>query len=156
MIPIQTQIKLFLGILLTDLELDADPPSSAHCGRCTACLDACPSGALSEPRRLDARRCIAYLTVEHRGPVDPILQPLMGTMVAGCDICQEVCPWTIKAPTGLHPEFEPAEHRYRPELSELEQMDEAAYRDWRSGSALNRISFDQFRRSLAIARRNLD
>jgi len=148
--------ELFLGLLLTTVELVADGPVSDHCGRCTACLDACPSGALPEPRLLDARRCVAYLTVEHRGPVDPELQPFMGAMVAGCDICQEVCPWTIKAPTGLHPEFEPAEHRYRPGLAELKILDEPAYREWRAGSPLNRIPLGQFRRSLAIAYRNLD
>ena len=146
--------ELFLGVLLTDLALQPDSPAADHCGRCTACLDACPTQALIEPRLLDARRCIAYLTVEHRGPVDRELQPSVGTMVAGCDICQEVCPWTQRAPTGIHQEFEPAPHRYRPSLAGLEAMDESAYREWRRGSALNRIPFAQFRHSVAVARAN--
>jgi len=147
--------EVFLGVLLTDVELQADRPVADHCGRCTACLDACPTQAILAPRVLDARRCIAYLTIEHRGPVDPELHLDMGVMVAGCDICQEVCPWTIKAPAGLHPEFEAAGHRYRPRLVDLESLDEAAFRIWRSGSPLGRIPYDQFRRSLAIARANL-
>jgi epoxyqueuosine reductase len=146
--------ELFLGLLLTDLEVDPDAPVPEHCGRCTACLDACPTGAFPEPRVLDARRCIAYLTIEHRGPVRAELRPAMGDMVAGCDVCQEVCPWTIRAPAGLHPEFEPAPHRYRPRLDELEALDEEGYRQWRRASSLNRIPFAQFRRSLAVARAN--
>jgi len=147
--------EVFLGVLLTDVELDADKPVTDHCGRCTACLDACPTQAIIAPRLLDARRCIAYLTIEHRGPVEPGFHTDMGTMVAGCDICQEVCPWTIKAPVGLHPEFEAADHRYRPRLVDLENLDEPAFREWRSGSPLGRIPHDQFRRSLAIARENM-
>ena len=75
-------------------------------------------------------------------------------MISGCDICQEVCPWTRRAPADLHPEFAPAPGRYRPRLADLEDLDEAGYREWRRGSALNRISFDQFRRNLRIAREN--
>ena len=146
--------ELFLGVLLTDVELVADKAVTDHCGRCTACLDACPTHAILAPRLLDARRCIAYLTVEHRGPVNPAFHSSMGSMVAGCDICQEVCPWTLKAPAGLHPEFEPTDARYRPRLADLESMDEEAFRRWRAGSPLGRIPYPQFRRSLAIAREN--
>ncbi len=147
--------ELFLGVLLTDAELDSDRPVSDHCGRCTACLDACPTHAIIEPRLLDARRCIAYLTIEHRGPVEQELHTDMGTMVAGCDICQEVCPWTITSPVGLHSDFEATDDRYRPRLADLETLDEPAFRDWRSGSPLGRIPYDQFRRSLAIAKKNM-
>jgi len=147
--------ELFLGLLLTDLELEPDAPVPEHCGRCTACLDACPTQAFAAPRVLDARRCIAYLTIEHRGPVPAELRPAMGAMVAGCDVCQEVCPWTVKAPAGLHEEFEPAPHRYRPLLAELEALDQDGFRDWRRGSALNRIPFERFRESLSAARANL-
>lgn len=146
--------ELFLGVLLTDAELTPDSPTPEHCGRCTACLDACPTGAFPEPGVLDARLCIAYLTVEHRGEIAPALRPKMGDMVAGCDICQEVCPWTRRAPANLHPELEPAPHRYRPRLEDLERLDDAGYREWRRGSPLNRIPFAAFGRNLAIARKN--
>ena len=147
--------ELFLGILLTDVELVPDAPAPEHCGRCTACLEACPTEAFPEPGVLDARRCIGYLTVEHRGEVEPALQPAMADMVAGCDICQEVCPWTRRAPADLHSELQPAPHRFRPLLEDLEQLDEEAYRAWRRGSPLNRIPFAAFRRNLRIARSNL-
>lgn len=148
--------ELFLGILLTDLRLEADAPRSDHCGTCTACLDACPTAALVEPKVLDARRCIGYLTVEHRSAIDCGLRSEMGTMVAGCDICQEVCPWTQRAPADIHPEFAPAQRRFRPLLEDLEKLDEDGYLAWRRGSALNRISYEQFRRNLQVARENLE
>jgi epoxyqueuosine reductase len=148
--------ELFLGVLLTDLELTPDGPTTDHCGRCTACLDACPTAAFPEPRRLDATRCIGYLTVEHRSEFPAELRASVGAMVAGCDICQEVCPWTRRAPADLHPEFAPQPGRYRPRLTALEDMTESEYLEWRRGSALNRISYPQFRRNLAVARRNLD
>ncbi len=146
--------ELFLGVLLTDVELLPDPPVPEHCGRCTACMDACPTGAFPEPGVLDANRCVAYLTVEHRGVIPDELAPAMGTMVAGCDICQEVCPWTRRAPTDVHPELAPAPHRHAPLLADLEALDEDGYRRWREGSPLNRISYEQFRRNVTMARRN--
>lgn len=145
--------ELFLGVLLTDVALDQDRPVGAHCGRCTACLDACPTGALVAPGRLDARRCIAYLTVEHRGEVEPDLARKLGGMVAGCDICQEACPWNRRAPADLHPEFQPAPGRFRPALADLLALDEEGYRRWRAGSALSRIPYAQMRRNLALASR---
>ncbi len=148
--------ELFLGLLLTSVELQPDPPATAHCGRCTACLDACPTGALLEPGLLDARRCIAYLTVEHRGPIESGLATAMGANVAGCDICQEVCPWTRKSHETSHHEFFPAPHRFRPALDELEALDEPGWKAWRRGSALNRIPWDAFRRNLAVARTNME
>jgi epoxyqueuosine reductase len=105
---------------------------------------------------LDARRCVAYLTIEHRGPVPAELRAAMGAMVAGCDICQEVCPWTRSAPADLHPEFAPAPHRYRPALAAMDALDEDGFRLWRQGSALSRIPFAQLRQSLAVARANLE
>ena len=148
--------ELFLGALLTDVDFEADTPVTDHCGRCTACLDACPTGAFVKPYILDARRCIGYLTVEHRDEIPVELAPAMDDMVAGCDRCNEVCPWTKKAPTDLHPEFTPAPHRFRPKLAELEALDEEGWKLWRQGSALNRIPFKQLRRSLAVARTNLE
>jgi epoxyqueuosine reductase len=147
--------ELFLGGLLTDLELEPDEPVADHCGRCTACLDACPTHALLEPYLLDARRCVGYLTIEHRGAIPADLAPGMADMIAGCDRCNEVCPWTRKAPADLHPDFAPAPHRYRPRLADLEMLDEEGWRLWRQGSALGRIPYSQLRRSLAIARANL-
>ncbi len=147
--------ELFLGVLLTTVELPPDPPATGHCGRCTACLDACPAGAFPEPGVLDARRCVAYLTVEHRGELPGELRPALGRMVAGCDVCQEVCPWTRRAPADLHPEFLPAPHRYRPRLATLEALDEAGWRRFRQGSPLGRIPFAQLRRTLAAVRENL-
>ena len=148
--------ELFLGALLTDVELEPDTPAADRCGTCTACLDACPTAALIEPRVLDARRCIGYLTVEHREEVPADLGPLMDNMVAGCDRCNEVCPWTVKAPADLHPEFRPADHRYRPELADLEALDDEGWRFWRQGSPLGRIPLVQLRRSLAVARTNME
>ncbi len=146
--------ELFLGALLTTLPLAPDAPTTAHCGRCTACLDACPTGALTEPGVLDARRCIAYLTVEHHGPIPQQLHPAVGRMVAGCDICQEVCPWNRRAPVDLHPDFAPAPHRYLPKLEKLEALDEEGWATWRQGSALGRISYADLKRNLAVARQN--
>jgi epoxyqueuosine reductase len=148
--------ELFLGALLTDLELEPDRAATDHCGRCTACLDSCPTGAFPEPFVLDARRCIGYLTVEHRDEIPAELKPAMADMVAGCDLCNEVCPWTRKAPADLHPEFAPAPHRFRPRLADLEALDEDGWKRWREGSALGRIPFSQLRRSLAVARENLE
>lgn len=143
--------ELFLGVLLTDVVLESDHQVGSHCGHCTACLDACPTGALVAPGRLDARRCIAYLTVEHRGEVDPDLGSKLGGMVAGCDICQEVCPWNRRAPADLHPELQPAPGRFRPRIRDLLALNEEGYRRWRAGSALTRIPYLQMRRNLLLA-----
>jgi len=146
--------ELFLGLLLTDCDLRTDNPAPEHCGRCTACIDACPTSAFDGPRILDARRCIAYLTIEHRSPIPEDLMAPLGNMAAGCDICNEVCPFTRKAPPDLHPEFSPAPHRYRPKLSDLEALDDAGWREWRQGSPLNRIPHQTLQRTLAVIRRN--
>jgi epoxyqueuosine reductase len=148
--------ELFLGVLLTDQNLVPDGPRTEHCGTCTACLDACPTAAFPEPKVLDARRCVGYLTVEHRSAIANELQSGIGTMIAGCDICQEVCPWTRRAPADLHPEFAPEEGRFRPQLKALEALEEEGYAEWRKGSALNRIGYEQFRRNLEIARKTLE
>lgn len=147
--------EIFLGILLTDLDLEPDAPRPEHCGTCTACLDACPTGAFVKPKVLDARRCVGYLTVEHRSEIPSDLQAGVGSMVAGCDICQEVCPWTQRAPVDLHPEFAPDPRRFRPSLDDLEVLDEKGYAEWRRGSAMNRIGYEQFKRNLKVVRGNL-
>lgn len=146
--------ELFLGLLLTTVELEPDAPATEHCGRCTACLDACPTDAFPEPRLLDARRCIAYVTVEHRGPIAEDLEAPLGKMAAGCDICNEVCPFTRKAPADLHQEFLPAPHRFQPALADLENLDDSAWRTWRQGSPLNRIPHEALKRTLSVIRKN--
>jgi epoxyqueuosine reductase len=143
-------------MLLTDLDLEPDGTLPEHCGTCTACLDACPTGAFVEPRVLDARRCVGYLTVEHRSEIPAEFRSGIGAMVAGCDICQEVCPWTERAPADLHPEFAPEPRRLRPKLDDLEHLDQAGYAKWRRGSPMNRISFEQFKRNLRVVRENLE
>jgi epoxyqueuosine reductase len=148
--------EIFLGMLLTDLDLEPDGTLPEHCGTCTACLDACPTGAFVEPRVLDARRCVGYLTVEHRSEIPAEFRSGIGAMVAGCDICQEVCPWTERAPADLHPEFAPEPRRLRPKLDDLEHLDQAGYAKWRRGSPMNRISFEQFKRNLRVVRENLE
>lgn len=146
--------EIFLGLLLTDLEIEPDAQAPEHCGGCTACLDACPTHAFPEPRLLDARRCIGYVTVEHRGPIAEDLQEPLGNMAAGCDICNEVCPFTRKAPTNLHQEFQPAPHRFQPLLADLEALDDSGWREWRLGSPLNRIPHEALKRTLKVIRKN--
>ena len=119
----------FLAVLLTDLVLHYDAAHEAdHCGTCRACLDACPTGAFVDEYVLDARRCISYLTIELRGPVDPSLREPLGNWVFGCDICQEVCPWNRKAVTTDMPEFAPAEGMNPLELTGLFALDDEAFR----------------------------
>jgi epoxyqueuosine reductase len=107
-----------LGALLVDVELDPDPPQDrGHCGTCTRCLDACPTDAFAAPYVLDARRCISYWTIEHRGPIDDTMADRLDGWVFGCDVCQDVCPWNRKAPAGRAPELQP-----RPELSHVDLL----------------------------------
>jgi epoxyqueuosine reductase len=129
----------FLGALLVNVSLQFDPPhDAAHCGTCTACLDACPTNAFVAPGQMDARRCISYLTIELRGPVTPELRPLMGDWLFGCDVCQEVCPWNRKAPAATEPALQP-----RPDLEcldplELLALSEDDFRERFRGTALTR------------------
>jgi epoxyqueuosine reductase len=148
---------LFLGVVLTSLELPADAPAPDRCGSCTRCIDACPTQAIVAPGKLDARLCIAYLTIEKRGTVPEELRTAMGHHVFGCDICQDVCPWNNKAgnapPTSL-PEFEPQKELFHPELRWLAQMDEQTYRSVFRGSPIKRAKYAGLRRNVAIAMGN--
>lgn len=120
----------FLGALLLDIELPADPPfETSHCGTCTRCLDACPTDAFVAPYQLDARRCISYLTIELRGPIPEKLRPLMDDWIFGCDVCQDVCPWNRKSPTGTESALQPNVTGPRVDLIELLSLTEEAFRD---------------------------
>lgn len=139
----------FLGAIFTTMPLPPDAPEREHCGSCRACLDACPTGAFPAPFQLDARRCISYLTIEHKGPVDPELRPLMGNRIYGCDDCLAVCPWNKFAQAG-------SEMRYRgivgaPPLAELAALDDAGFRARFSGSPIKRIGRDRFVRNVLYA-----
>jgi epoxyqueuosine reductase len=142
----------FLGEIYTDLPLPADTPQDTkHCGTCTACLDICPTDAFSGPFELDARKCISYLTIEHKGSIDPALRPLMGNRVFGCDDCQLVCPWNKFAQATGESDFQPRHGLADAELVDLFMWDEATYLARTEGSAIRRIGFERWLRNLAVA-----
>jgi epoxyqueuosine reductase len=124
-----------------------------RCGTCTRCIDACPTDAL-EPYRMDASRCIAYLTIEKRGPIAEELAAKIGKNVFGCDICQEVCPWNRRAPVTDWPELQPRQELINPALDWLENLDEAEYRRMFRDSPVERAKFKDFQRNVAIAQEN--
>ena len=119
---------LFLGAIFTTLDLPPDAPEDDHCGACHACLDVCPTAAFPAPYRLDARRCISYLTIEHKGPIDRALRPLMGNRIYGCDDCLAVCPWNKFAKSGREAKLAAREVLQAPQLAMLAQLDDAAFR----------------------------
>jgi epoxyqueuosine reductase len=139
----------FLGAIFTTLELAPDPPEISHCGSCTACLDICPTQAFPAPYQLDARRCISYLTIEHAGPVDPDLRPLMGNRIYGCDDCLAICPWNKFAVAASDIGYAP--RHGAPPLAELAMLDDAAFRARFSGSPIKRIGRGRFVRNVLYA-----
>jgi epoxyqueuosine reductase len=145
----------FLAALLVDLELEYDAPHAAsHCGKCTRCLDACPTGAFVEPYVLDARRCISYLTIEHRGAISDELRPGMGDWLFGCDICQEVCPWNGKAPLSNEPAFAPRPEMTGADAAALLSLKEEEFRRQYGSTALARPGRAGLVRNAAIVAGN--
>ena len=142
---------LFLGEIYTTLDLAADPPHADRCGTCTRCLDICPTKAFPAPYRLDATRCISYLTIEHAGPIPHALRPLMGNRIYGCDDCLAVCPWNRFARATTHPGLRPRQELTAPRLAELAALDDAAFRTMFSASPIKRIGRDRFVRNVLIA-----
>ncbi len=141
----------FLGEIFVDLPLPPTPPVSAHCGSCSACLDACPTGAIVAPYRLDARRCISYLTIEHDGPIPAELRAAIGNRIYGCDDCQLVCPWNRCAQRSPLPDFDPREGFADSTLLALWGWSEAEFLARTEGSAIRRIGWQRWRRNLAVA-----
>jgi len=142
---------LFLGSIFTTLELEADAPETDHCGSCHACLDICPTRAFPAPYQIDARRCISYLTIEHRGHIAREFREAIGNRIYGCDDCLAVCPWNKFAATAHEIAFQPRVELTRPLLGELATLDDAAFREVFRGSAVKRIGRDRFVRNVLIA-----
>jgi epoxyqueuosine reductase len=141
---------LFLGAIFTTLELPADDAERDHCGSCHACLDICPTSAFPAPYRLDARRCISYLTIEHKGPIPRTLRPLMGNRIFGCDDCLAVCPWNKFARAGHEVKLSARAALRAPQLAELSRLNDAAFRALFARSAVKRIGRARFLRNVLI------
>jgi len=141
----------FLGEIFVDLPLPVDAPTTAHCGRCSACIDICPTQAIVAPYRLDARRCISYLTIEHVGPIPHELRPLVGNRVYGCDDCQLACPWNKYAQRSTLPDFDVREGLGQGTLLALWAWTEGDFLRRTEGSPIRRIGWLRWRRNLAVA-----
>jgi epoxyqueuosine reductase len=142
---------LFLGVILTTADLPVDPAETDHCGQCRACLDACPTAAFPAPYQLDARRCVSYLTIEHKGPVDPELRPGLGNRIYGCDDCLAVCPWNKFAQAGREQKLAARADRVEPPLGELAALDDAAFRERFARSPIKRTGRDRLVRNVLYA-----
>lgn len=141
----------FLGELFTDLPLPVDPPVAPHCGSCSACIGACPTGAIVAPYRVDARRCISYLTIELDGPIPEDLRPLVGNRIYGCDDCQLVCPWNRFAKLSAEPDFAPRHRLDEATLCELFAWTAEEFDARTAGSAIHRIGYERWLRNVAVA-----
>ena len=140
----------FLGEIYTDLALPVDAPQADHCGTCQKCLDVCPTKAFTGPYQLDARRCISYLTIEHKGSIPEELRPLIGNRVYGCDDCQTVCPWNKFASPSNEPDFAVRNGLDDVTLVELFAWSEAEFHERLAGSAIHRIGYERWLRNLAV------
>ena len=145
---------LFLGSILTELELAPDGPSGGSCGQCRACLDACPTGAFPAPYQLDARRCISYLTIELKGPVPAELRPMLGARIYGCDDCLAVCPWNKFAAQAREQRLAAREALRSPALADLLELDDPAFRTLFAKNPVKRIGRDRFLRNVLYAAGN--
>jgi epoxyqueuosine reductase len=145
---------LFLGVILTSLELEADLPAPDRCGTCTRCIEACPTDAFIAPYQLDSNKCISYLTIEKRGAMPEDMRDGVGRHVFGCDICQDVCPWNRKAPSTSASEFQPREGLLNPALEWLAEMSEEEFREKFRGSPIRRTKRAGLRRNAVIAMGN--
>ena len=141
----------FLGSVFTTLDLPVDAAEVDHCGSCSSCLDICPTAAFPAPYQLDARRCISYLTIEHKGAVDEELRPLMGNRIYGCDDCLAACPWNKFAVEARELRYAAREDLKAPHLAELARLDDAGFRAMFSGSPIKRIGRDRFVRNVLYA-----
>jgi epoxyqueuosine reductase len=141
----------FIGEILTDLPLAVDAPATAHCGTCAACIPACPTGAITAPYRLDARRCISYLTIELHGAIPVELRRLLGNRIYGCDDCQLVCPWNKFARAAAHPDFKVRHRLDSSRLAELFAWTEEEFLARTEGSAIRRIGYERWLRNIAVA-----
>jgi len=146
---------MFLAEIITRLEIEPDPPARNHCGKCTRCLDACPTGAITGPYRLDARRCISYLTIELKGSIPEALRPAIGDRIYGCDDCLEACPWNRFAKTGGLMRQHHRSDLQQPELLELLALDETAFRQRFRGTPLFRTKRRGVLRNVCVALGNV-
>lgn len=144
----------FLGEIFIDLDLPLTPAVSAHCGECRACIDVCPTAAITAPYRVDARRCISYLTIEHDGPIPEALRPLIGNRVYGCDDCQLACPWNKFAQPAVLADFDVRPGMAGTSIAGLLAWSEAEFLRRTEGSAIRRIGFELWQRNLAVAAGN--
>jgi len=142
---------LFLGAIFTDIEIASDSPERDHCGSCRACLDICPTRAFPAPYRLDARRCVAYLTIEHKGPIPHEFRAAVGNRIFGCDDCLAVCPWNKFAQTSREAKLRARVDLESPPLAELALLDDAGFRAHFSGTPIKRLGHARFLRNVLIA-----
>jgi epoxyqueuosine reductase len=145
---------LFLGSMFTTADLNIDASETDHCGSCRACLDACPTVAFPAPYQIDARRCISYLTIEHKGPIDPEFRPLIGNRIYGCDDCLAACPWNKFANEASEMKLKAREDLKEPSIAFLLTLDDPTFRTFFSGSPVKRIGRDRFIRNVLIAAGN--